>query len=168
MTHICVGKLTIIGSDNGLSPGRRQAIIWTNAGILLIEPLGTNFSEILIGIQIFSFTKMPLKMSSAKWRLFGLGLNDLTTPPSGQWVNSMRPSEACMRHQSRQSLVQIMVCLVFDTKPLSEPMLYYCQLDPGEQISVKLYSKFEHFHSRKCVWKCHLKNVGRFVSASIS
>ena len=46
VTHICVSKLTIIGSDNGLSPGRRQAIIWTNAGILLIGPLGTNFSEI--------------------------------------------------------------------------------------------------------------------------
>ena len=41
VTHICVRKLTIIGSDNGLSPGRRQAIIWTNAGILLIGPLGT-------------------------------------------------------------------------------------------------------------------------------
>ena len=48
VTHIWVGKLTIIGSDNGLSPGRRQAIIWTNAGLLLIGPLGTNFSEILI------------------------------------------------------------------------------------------------------------------------
>ena len=45
--HICVSKQTIIGSDNGLSPGRRQAIIWTNAGILLIGTLGTNFSEIL-------------------------------------------------------------------------------------------------------------------------
>ena len=31
MTHEYVGNLTIIGSDNGLSPGRRQAIIWTNA-----------------------------------------------------------------------------------------------------------------------------------------
>ena len=50
VTHISVGKLTIIGSDNGLSPGRRQAIIWTNAGILLIEPLATKFSEILIEI----------------------------------------------------------------------------------------------------------------------
>ena len=57
MTHICVGNLTIIGSDNGLSPRRRQAIIWINAGILLIGPLGTNFSEILIGIQTFSFKK---------------------------------------------------------------------------------------------------------------
>ena len=51
VTHISVGKLTIIGSYNGLSPARRQAIIWTNGGILLIGPLGTNFSEILIRIQ---------------------------------------------------------------------------------------------------------------------
>ena len=77
MTHMCVGKLSIIGSDNGLSPGRRQAIIRTNAGILLIGPLGTNFSEILIGIQIFSIKEMQLKMSSAKWRPFWLGLNEL-------------------------------------------------------------------------------------------
>ena len=49
-THICVNKLTIIASDNGLLPVRRQAIIWTNAGILLIGPLVTNFSEILIEI----------------------------------------------------------------------------------------------------------------------
>ena len=65
--HICVGKVTTIGSDNGLSPGRRQAIIWTIAITLLIGPLGTNFSEILIRIQTFSFKKMHLKMSSAKW-----------------------------------------------------------------------------------------------------
>ena len=50
VTHICVSKLITIVSDNGLSPGRRQAIIWTNAGILSIGPLGTNFSEILIEI----------------------------------------------------------------------------------------------------------------------
>ena len=40
MTHICVGNLTIIGSENGLSYGRRQAIIQTNAWILLMEHLG--------------------------------------------------------------------------------------------------------------------------------
>ena len=77
VTHICVSKTTIIGSDNGLSPGRRQAIIWTNAGILLIGPLGTTFSEFFIGTQTFSFKKMYLKMSSAKWRPFCLGLNVL-------------------------------------------------------------------------------------------
>ena len=53
VTHICVIKLTIIGLDNGLSPDRRQAIIWTNTGLLLIGPLGTNFSEILIEILTF-------------------------------------------------------------------------------------------------------------------
>ena len=78
VTHICVSELTIIASDNGLSPGRRQAIIWNNAGLLLIEPLGKNFSEISIGIQTFSFKKMHLIMSSAKWRPFCLGLNVLT------------------------------------------------------------------------------------------
>ena len=75
VTHICVSKLTIIGSDNGLSPGRRQAIIWTNTEILLIGPLGTKFSEILTEIHTFSFKKMHLKMSSGKWRPFCLGLN---------------------------------------------------------------------------------------------
>ena len=49
--HICVSKLTIIGSDNG---------------ILLIGHLGTNSSEILIEIYTFSFKIMHLKMSSGK------------------------------------------------------------------------------------------------------
>ena len=40
VTHICISKVTIIRSDNDLLPGRRQAIIWTNAGLLLIRPLG--------------------------------------------------------------------------------------------------------------------------------
>ena len=78
VTHICVVKLTIIGSDNGLWPGRRQAIIWTNAEILLNGPLGTNFIEILIGIQTFSFKKIHLKMSSGKWQTSCLGLNVLS------------------------------------------------------------------------------------------
>ena len=77
VTYICVDKLTIIGSDNGVSPGQRQAIIWTNVGILSIGPLGTNFSEIVIKFYIFSLKKMHLKMASGKWRPFCLGLNEL-------------------------------------------------------------------------------------------
>ena len=53
VTHICVSKLTTIGSDNGLSPSQRQAIFWTNAAILLIWPRGTNSSEILIKFIYF-------------------------------------------------------------------------------------------------------------------
>ena len=66
MTYTCISNLTIIGSDNGLSPGRRQVIIWTNAGMLLIGPLGTNLSEILIKIDTFLVKKMHLKMPSAE------------------------------------------------------------------------------------------------------
>ena len=64
MTHIYVSKLAIIGSDNGLSPGRHQR---------------TNFNEILIKIHTFSSEKMHLKMSSAKRWPFCLGLNVLNT-----------------------------------------------------------------------------------------
>ena len=77
VTHICVGKLTTIGSNNGLSPERRQAITWTNVGILLIGPLGTNVSEFLSGIQTCSFKETHLKLSSPKWRPFCLGLDVL-------------------------------------------------------------------------------------------
>ena len=80
MTHIYVIKLTIVGSDNGLSPGRRQAIIWTSAGILLIGTLGTNFSEILrrnsyIFIQENSFENVVCEMAAI-----------LSRP---QWVNTI-------------------------------------------------------------------------------
>ena len=76
--HICISKLTTIGPDKCLSPGRRQAIIWTNADIFSIGPLGTNFSEILIPIHTFSFKKMHLEMSSGKCRPFCLRLNVLS------------------------------------------------------------------------------------------
>ena len=101
VTHICVSRITNIGSDNGLSPGRRQAIIWTNVGILLIRTLGTNFSEILSEIHTFSFKKMHLKMSSAKWRPFCLGLNVLTNlnyrrkPPSNWSPGPTIPATLC-------------------------------------------------------------------------
>ena len=74
VTHICVSKLTLNGSDNGLSPDWCHAIIWTNAEILLIGHLGRNFS---MEIHTFSFKKMHLKMSSGKCRPFCLGLNGL-------------------------------------------------------------------------------------------
>ena len=65
VTHMCISKLTIIGLDNGLSPG--QAIIRTNAGILLIALMRTNFGEILVEIYTFSFEKKHLEMLSGKW-----------------------------------------------------------------------------------------------------
>ena len=77
LTHLCLGKLTNISSDNGLSPGRRQAFLWTNTGLLAIGPLWTHFSEFSIKIQRFSLQKMHVQISSAKWRPTCLGLNVL-------------------------------------------------------------------------------------------
>ena len=76
--YICDSKVTIIGSDYGLFPGRCQAIIWTNVGILVIGLLETNFNEILIEIHTFSFKKTHLNISCATWRPFCLGFNFLT------------------------------------------------------------------------------------------
>ena len=98
VTHICISKFTIIGSDNGLSPGQCQAIIWTNAEILLIEHLGTNFSEIVIEICTFSFKKMHLKMPSGKWRPFCLSLNVLINMEGLLWVQSLTNAIALRFH----------------------------------------------------------------------
>ena len=80
VTHKCVSKLTTNSPDNGFSPGRCQGIIWTNADILPIGPLGTNFSQILVAIHTFTFKRMHLKISSGKWRPFCLGPSVLTKP----------------------------------------------------------------------------------------
>ena len=76
--HICVRKLTIVGSDNGLSSRQHlhQAIIWANGAILSIIHRGAYFSDVFL-IQKFSLKKMHLKMSPAKWRPCCLGLNML-------------------------------------------------------------------------------------------
>ena len=73
--HICISKLSIIGSDNSLSPDRCQTIIRTDAGILSIGPIGTIFIEILFEIHKFSFKKIHFKMLSGKWRPFCFSLN---------------------------------------------------------------------------------------------
>ena len=78
VTHICVSNLTLIGSDN-LAPNRRQAIIWTNAGILLIGRLGITFidMDILIEIHTFFKKKKHLKISSGKWRPLCLWMTNI-------------------------------------------------------------------------------------------
>ena len=88
----CVGNLTRTGSDNG------QAIIWNNAGILLISLLGANFKEILIEIHTFSLQKVHFKMLYGKWRPFCLCLNVWKLQKQGQhgsccWLSSSKPGQ---------------------------------------------------------------------------
>ena len=74
----CWRVASIIGSDNGLSPDRHHAIIWTNAGILLIGQLEIYFSDILSNICIFHSRKCIWKCFAVEWWPFCLGLNVLT------------------------------------------------------------------------------------------
>ena len=107
VTHVSVCKLTITGSDNGLSPGRCQAIIWTNAGILLIGPLGQTSGEILIEIHIFSPKKTHSKMSSSKCRPFCISLNVFRI-----WLpNSQRNSRRNGGSKSLHPLIYIFIYL---------------------------------------------------------
>ena len=161
VTHICIVKLTIIGSDNGLSPGRRQAIISTNAGILLIGPLWTNFSEILTKIQnfqnciwkyrlwngihfveiyTFPFRKMHLKMSFGKRRPFCLVLNVLKGPVG---PNTER-----------------MACFLFDNMPWPKPMLIYFQLNHWEQTFNQILNNL--------IWGSAVENVIFKISVILS
>ena len=71
-------------------------------------------------------------------------------------INSAPPRAANMPQWSGSELVQIMAWRLLGTKPLPEPMQTFCQLKPWEQTSVKFKSKYKTFHSRKCIWKCHL------------
>ena len=112
VTHICVDKLTIIGSDNGLSPDRRQAIIWTNAGLLSIGSLRTYFNENLIKIQQFSLMKMHVKMSSAKLRPYCPGLNVLIQ--SNCWSAFNYPPDKILTHLPMDIMAAISQTILLD------------------------------------------------------
>ena len=123
------GKHTNIGSNNGLSPGRRQAIIWTNAWILLIWPLETNFSEIVFETYIFSFKKMYLKMSSGKWRPFRIVLNVLAIhlypPPLLQQSDISGLLNAAQQENDSPS---VLLRATYDEAYSLAHWLSYCQL----------------------------------------
>ena len=107
VTPICVSKITIIGSDNGLSPCRRQAIICTNAEILLIRPLATNFSEISIKFIYFHL------LENVVWQMAAM----LSQP---QCVNS------CSMYQTAMSLIDVVQTPIFtNTWTTSEYVLWY-------------------------------------------
>ena len=79
MTHICVSKLIIVGSENGLLPERHQAIICTNAEILLIGPVETTFIEILNEKRNSYMFIQENVFENVVWKVapFCVGLNDL-------------------------------------------------------------------------------------------
>ena len=133
---VCVSKLNITGSDNVLSTERRQAIISTNAGILLIGPWGTNFSETLIEIYILSFKKMHLQMSR-KWWWFCLGLNELTLP-----VLKPEYSNQTVPYVARPSAAMITCQIVRSLSSRRTYFNYLCQLSLENYWKCKCISEF--------------------------
>ena len=73
-------------------------------------------------------------------------------------LNLAPPNAAYMRQWIRSALVQTIVCRLFGAKPLPEPMLGCCQLEP----------KYKTFHSRHCIWKYRLRKGGHFVQGEMS
>ena len=146
MTHKCVGKLTIIDSDNGLSPGRRQAIIWSNAGILSIRTLGRNFSEDLSEFHTFPFTKMYLKMSSVKWRTFCLGLN--VSIHVGKW-GPRASKESCTWYGRFRLSCDFVVVWYWSVLPISFRV-----------TSLALWQ----YHVCSCTCKATAKDMGKYIT----
>ena len=144
VTHRYIINLTIIGSDNGLSPGRRQAIIWTK-WILLIGPLGTNFSERLIEVHTFWFKKIYVKISSAEWPPICLGLNVLM---------NRCPAYFCKHTMG----FHLMTCIYFYKFPHWRPDIWWITKNPFYRITIN------HVMRESFAWwiTCHLGQPTRF------
>ena len=113
------------------------------------------------------FVSVSMWFNSWKWdpNIFTHGM---TAQLSCKSINSLRPSDAYLRQQSRPSLVQIMACRLAGAKPLSEPKMEYCWLHPWEQTSVKYWSKLIYSHSQENAFENVRKmHGGHFVSASM-
>ena len=84
------------------------------------------------------------------------------------YINSYPLSAVYMLQWTGSALVQVMAWRRTGDKPLPEPALIYCQLDHWQKLSVKIESKFQHFHSKKCVWICCLRNCVHFVQGDMN
>ena len=111
----------IIALANGLLPAHHQTIIQTNVDFLSITPRTINPNKKMIEINQVSLMKLHLKI---------IICNFTSILSKERWVNSSPPSAAYMRQWTESALVQIMAGRLFGAKPLSKPMLLYCQLDP--------------------------------------
>ena len=121
--------------------------------------------RVFLGVRVEGRIKSQQHTSTSRW------VESLARCAYGHvdccylYINSLRPCDACMRQQNRQSLVQIIACRLFGTKPLSEPMLYHCPFDTWEKNFYQILLENGAF-SFNCIWKC-LENVGHVVSGSV-
>ena len=119
--------------------------------ILLIGPLGTNFSEILIEILAFSFKKMCLKLSSAKWRPFCLGLNVLNWSRNCHVTRQISFSLTILTHPVRGKMSD-----VFKFISLYESWYFYSYFTEisfqGSSLNLHFLLTFKMVYVRCCWW----------------
>ena len=131
------------------SETNKQNIIWTNAEIVLIGPLGTNFfSGILIEIHAFSFRKMHLKMSSGKWRPFCLGLMMLYRIVYSKQGSNLQASE-------NPTLPRAAHRLLFISQIFSNNMFIESNLITGFRVVLELIIQIERQRHKTFVYKCN-------------
>ena len=106
-THLPLVNQVSIGSDSGLSPIRRQAIILTNTELLSTGPIGTNCIDIFNTNTKLPFTKMHMKMSSDKWRTFYPGGDEL----KWRYGRTCRMAISCVCRYNGQSLIYTWLCM---------------------------------------------------------
>ena len=123
-----------IGSDDCLAPIRHQAIFSTNAGLLSVGPLGTNFSKILIKIQDFSFTEMHLNIASVKWWPFCPAGDELKAT-IGQAIPFLPRSLICI--SKKMCLIVHYVFQLFTV-----PQIYYSIYTTQWTLSMERYPLF--------------------------
>ena len=153
--HKCVDNVTIIGSDNGLLLGRRQAIIWANAWIVLIGHLWTNFSGIFnrnpyIFIQENAFEKIVCQMTA-----ISLGLTVLTDSNIEAWWHICSPMNSIITW-SDDSLP--------GANPLCETVQSNFSWITKSTLEWNLYQIRTIVYGNMCVRKCYLWNAGHFCA----
>ena len=113
--------LMILGNveNDSLQYHLKQPInMWPN-GIL------TNYSSLQVRLLIFVILKLFRVEQNSIYIFY-----NFWAIPRGRPFNSSPPSAAYMRRWTGSALVEVMACRRFGAKPLLEPMLAYCQLDP--------------------------------------
>ena len=146
-----------ISSDNGLSPSRHRVTTWTTADVSSIVPPGTNFRDIAtlyIYFQQQQQQQNVSKMWSAKCPPIYPALGVIT-----YW------GRLWVRTSGHGSLVHIMACRLFGTKPLPEPMPFHCLLDTRD-IFLWHFIHIKQYFTTKCISKSRLHNGNHFIQFS--
>ena len=141
-----------------------------------------NFKSVFMNDKFFILIRISLKfvpktaIDNKAALVQGMAWRRTGDNPLPDWLNQCWPSSLPHICGTRGRWVNklaiicphTMACSLFGAKPSSKPMLFYCQLDSWDPISVKFKSKYEDFHSRKSIWNFFLSQPQCVVDQSMN